>query len=114
MVPFSYTTMSYFASDNPINEATDMAGLAPTIEIAKEITDAFLPGYQDFYEDNNIKVLGFSTYPAQVLFGNAEVNESDDLKGKKVRTRSRTQAEVVEALGGSRVARPYPEVVRAA
>src|SRR5690625_1630400 len=56
VVPFGSATMSYFASDNTINEAIDLAGLAPTIEIAKEITDAFLPVYQDFYEDNNIKV----------------------------------------------------------
>src|SRR5690625_7491380 len=103
VVPFGSATMSSFASDNPINEAIDLAGLAPTIEIAKEITDAFLPVYQDFYEDNNIKVLGFSTYPAQFLFCTAEVNEWDDLNGKKVRTSSRSEAEFVEALGGSRV-----------
>ena len=113
VIPFGSATMSYFASDNPINEAIDLAGLAPTIEIAKEITDAFQPVYEDFYEDNNIKVLGFSTYPAQVLFCNAEVNVLDDIKGKKVRTSSRNQAEFVEALGGSSVTIPFPEVVPA-
>src|SRR5690625_7363343 len=109
VVPFGSATMSSFASDNPINEAIDLAGLAPTIEIAKEITDAFLPVYQDFYEDNNIKVLGFSTYPAQVLFCYAEVNELDDLKSKNVRSSSSTQAEFVEALCGSCVMYPLHE-----
>jgi len=113
VIPFGSATLSYFASDNPINEAIDLAGLTPTIETAKEITDAFQPVYEDFYEDNNIKVLGFSTYPAQVLFCNAEVNVLDDIKGKKVRTSSRTQAEFVEALGGSSVTIPFPEVVPA-
>lgn len=113
VIPFGTATMSYFASDNPINEAIDLAGLTPSIETAREITDAFLPVYQDFYDDNNIKVLGFSTYPAQVLFCNAPVEKLDDLKGKKVRTSSRTQAEFVEAVGGSSVTIPFGEVVPA-
>ncbi len=113
VIPFGSATMSYFASDNPINEAIDLAGLAPDIETARKVTDAFEPVYKDFYEDKNVKVLGFSTYAAQVLFCNAQVEELDDIKGKKVRTSSRTQAEFVEALGGSSVTIPFPEVVPA-
>ena len=113
VIPFGTATLAYFASDDPINEAIDLAGLTPSIETAREITDAFTPVYQDFYESNNIKVLGFSTYPAQVLFCNAQVDELSDLKGKKVRTSSRTQAEFVGALGGSSVTIPFGEVVPA-
>src|SRR5690606_17572309 len=101
VIPIGTATIAYFASDNPINEAIDLAGLAPDIKTAREITDAFQPAYEKFYANNNIKVLGFSTYPAQVLFCNAEVNDLSDLKGKKVRTSSRTTAEFVQALGGS-------------
>lgn len=113
VIPFGTATLAYFASDNPINEAIDLAGLAPTIEIAREITEAFKPVYEKFYEQNNVKVLGFSTYPAQVLFCNAPVEQLADLKGKKVRTSSRTQAEFVEALGGTSVTIPFGEVVPA-
>ncbi|HLR77857.1 MAG TPA: TRAP transporter substrate-binding protein [Burkholderiaceae bacterium] len=113
VLPFATATLSYFASDDPINEAIDLAGLTPSIETAREITDAFLPVYQEYYADDNIKVLGFSTYPAQVMFCNAEVNGLADLKGKKVRTSSRTQAEFVEAIGGSSVTIPFGEVVPA-
>lgn len=113
VIPFGTATLSYFSSDDPINAAIDLAGLAPTIEIAHEVTDAFTPVYEDFYADKNVKVLGFSTYPAQVLFCNAPVEKLDDLKGKKVRTSSRTQAEFVEALGGSSVTIPFGEVVPA-
>lgn len=113
VLPFGSATLSYFAGDDAINEAIDLAGLAPTIEIAREVTDAFAPVYEKFYAANGVKVLGFSTYAAQVLFCNAPVEKLSDLKGKKVRTSSRTQAEFVEAVGGSSVTIPFPEVVPA-
>lgn len=113
VVPIGTATIAYFASDNAINEAIDLAGLAPTVETAREITDAFMPAYQKFYGQNGIKVLGFSTYPAQVLFCNAKIDSLQDIKGKKVRTSSRTTAEFVEALGGSAVTLPFGEVVPA-
>src|SRR3546814_17755398 len=83
-----------------------LAGLAPDVKIAREITDVFQPVYEKFYAKNGIKVLGFSTYPAQVLFCNADINDLSDVKGKKVRTSSRTTAEFVQALGGSSVTLP--------
>ncbi|AWG33863.1 MULTISPECIES: TRAP transporter substrate-binding protein [Alcaligenes] len=113
VIPFGTATLAYFASDNSINEAIDLAGLAPDINVAKKLTDAFTPAYEQFYAKNNVKVLGFSTYPAQVLFCNGNFNGLSDLKGKKVRTSSRTQAEFVQALGGNSVTIPFGEVVPA-
>lgn len=113
VIPIGTATLAYFASDNPINEAIDLAGLAPTIKVAREVTDAFQPVYEKFYAKNNIKVLGFSTYPAQVLFCNADISSLSDIKGKKVRTSSRTTAEFVQALGGTSVTIPFGEVVPA-
>lgn len=113
VIPIGTATIAYFASDNPINEAIDLAGLAPNVKIAREITDVFQPVYEKFYAKNGIKVLGFSTYPAQVLFCNADINDLSDVKGKKVRTSSRTTAEFVQALGGSSVTIPFGEVVPA-
>lgn len=113
VIPFGTATLAYFASDNPINEAIDLAGLTPDIKTAHEVTNAFMPVYEKFYENSNIKVLGFSTYPAQVLFCNANITGLNDIKGKKVRTSSRTTAEFVQALGGSSVTIPFGEVVPA-
>lgn len=113
VVPVGSATIAYFAGDNAINEAIDLAGIAPNVETAREITEAFQPVYQKFYAPNGIKVLGFSTYPGQVLFCNAKIGSLQDLKGKKVRTSSRTTAEFVEALGGTAVTLPFGEVVPA-
>lgn len=114
VIEFGTATLSYFASDNPINEAIDLAGLAPDVKTARQVTEAFEPVYAKLYgDDAKVKLLGISTYPAQVLFCNAEIKGLADLKGKKVRTSSRTQAEFVEALGGSSVTMAFGEVVPA-
>lgn len=114
VVEFGTATLSYFASDNPINEAIDLAGLAPDVKTARQVTDAFEPVYARIYGDGaKVKVLGISPYPAQVLFCNAEIRSLADLKGKKVRTSGRSQAEFVEAMGGSSVTMAFGEVVPA-
>lgn len=113
VVPFGTATLSYFAGDNPINEAIDLAGLAPDVATARTVTEAFEPVYSDFYGKNRVKVLGISTYPAQVLFCNAPITGLADVKGKKVRTSSRTTGEFVQALGGTPVTMPFGEVVPA-
>lgn len=114
VVEFGTATLSYFASDNPINEAIDLAGLAPDVQTAREVTKAFEPVYAKLYgQGNAVKLLGISTYPAQVLFCNADIKGLADIKGKKVRTSSRTQADFVEALGGSSVTMAFGEVVPA-
>lgn len=114
VIEFGTATLVYFAGDNPINEAIDLAGLAPDVKTARQVTDAFYPVYERLYgERSRVKLLGISTYPAQVFFCNAPVRALSDLKGKKVRTSSRTQAEFVEALGGSSVTLAFAEVVPA-
>lgn len=113
VIEFGTSTLAYFAADNPINEAIDLAGLATDVKTARAVTDAFQPAYEKFYGNQGIKVLGMSTYPAQVLFCNADIKDLSSLKGKKVRTSSRTQAEFVEALGGHSVTMAFGEVVPA-
>jgi len=114
VIEFGTATLAYFASDNPINEAVDLAGLAPDAKTARAVTDAFQPVYAKFYgEGSQVKLLGISTYPAQVLFCNAPITGLADIKGKKVRTSSRTQAEFIEALGGTGVTMAFGEVVPA-
>jgi TRAP-type C4-dicarboxylate transport system substrate-binding protein len=114
VVEFGTATLSYFAGDNPINEAIDLAGLAPDVKTARQVTEAFAPVYAKMYgDDAKVRILGISTYPGQVLFCNAPIRSLADIKGKKVRTSSRTQADFVEALGGASVTMAFGEVVPA-
>ena len=114
VVEFGTATLSYFASDDPINEAVDLAGLTTDAKTQREVVNAFAPIYARHYGGaGGVKLLGLSPYPAQVLFCNAEIKSLGDLKGKKVRTSSRTQAELIEALGGTSVTLAFAEVVPA-
>ncbi|QLC72949.1 TRAP transporter substrate-binding protein [Pseudomonas sp. LPB0260] len=114
VIEFGTATLAYFASDNPINEAIDLAGLSPDADTARAVTDAFSPVYAKHYSgDSGIKLLGISTYPGQVLFCNADIQGLADIKGKRVRTSSRTQADFIEALGGTSVTMSFGEVVPA-
>jgi len=114
VVTFGGNTILYFAGDNPINEAIDISGIAPDVQTARAVTDAFASVYQKFYqEQSKIHVMGFGTYAAQVLYCNKPITGLADLKGLKVRTSGRGQAEFIEALGGTGVSLPFPEVVPA-
>ena len=74
VIEFGSATLSYFAGDNPINEAIDLAGLAPDVKTARQVTDAFTPVYAKLYGDSaKVRLLGISTYPGQVLFCNAPI-----------------------------------------
>jgi TRAP-type C4-dicarboxylate transport system substrate-binding protein len=108
------TVMGYLAADDPTNEAIDMAGLVTDVETSRKITEASKPLYDKlFLTKFNVKLLGFGTYPAQVLYCNAEIKGLADVKGKKVRVAGRSQSELIEALGATPVTMAFGEVVPA-
>jgi TRAP-type C4-dicarboxylate transport system substrate-binding protein len=113
VIEFGAATLSYFASDNPINDAVNLAGMAPSVQAERAIIEQFAPVYAKRFLKDNIKTLGFGPNPAQVLFCNAEIKSLADIKGKKVRTSSRTQADFINALEGASVNMAFAEVVPA-
>jgi hypothetical protein len=63
VIEFGTATLSYFASDNPINEAVDLAGLAADAKTARAVVDAFEPVYAKYYAaGSGIKLLGLSPF----------------------------------------------------
>ncbi len=112
VVDFGSTVLGYLAADDAMNEAIDLAGLAPDVETARRISDAFKPVLAERYASAyDIKLLGIWPYSAQVIFCNTPISRLDDLAGKKVRTANRTLAEFVETLGGTGVTMAFSEVV---
>jgi len=111
---FGAAPINYFTGDNPINEAVDLAGISPDIDIAQAVVKAFLPVYDQIYgERSNVRILGMGTHSAQVLFCNKPIGGLADLKGLKVRVSGRSQAEFMQALGATGVTLSFPEVVPA-
>jgi TRAP-type C4-dicarboxylate transport system substrate-binding protein len=108
------TVLAYLASDDPMNEAVDIAGLATDVETARRMTEVAKPMYERLFREKfGSKLLGIGTYPAQVIYCNAEIKSLADLKGKKVRVGGRSQSELMEALGASPVTMAFGEVVPA-
>jgi TRAP-type C4-dicarboxylate transport system substrate-binding protein len=108
------TVVAYLAADDPQNEAIDIAGLVTDVATARKITEASKPMYEKLFGTKfGVKLLGFGTYPAQVIYCNAELKSLADVKGKKVRVAGRSQSELVAALGGTPVTMAFGEVVPA-
>jgi len=108
------TVVAYLAADDPANEMIDIAGLLPDVASARQVTDALRPFYDKLYNEKfGVKLLGFGTYPAQVLYCNGAISGLADVKGKKVRAAGRSQSELIQALGGTPVTLAFGEVVPA-
>jgi TRAP-type C4-dicarboxylate transport system substrate-binding protein len=104
----------YLAADDPANEMIDLAGLLPDAPTARKVTDALRPYYTQLYREKfGVELLGFGTYPAQVLYCNGPLTGLGEVKGKKVRVAGRSQSELIQALGGTPVTLSFGEVVPA-
>lgn len=105
------TVMGFMAGDAPINDATDLAGLSPTIEDFRKATEAFRPVLESYYaKEQQIKVLGLWSYQAQVLYCRDELKGLADLKGRKIRTSGASQADFVGYFGASGIPMAFGEV----
>jgi len=114
VVDISTAVLGYTASDDPRNEAADLAGLAPSVEDAHAIAEAYEPVLESYFaEKYGVKVLATWPYPAQVFYCNTEIRDLSDIAGKKVRTGNRTLSEFVAALGGTGVTMAFADVIPA-
>ncbi|TRO34325.1 C4-dicarboxylate ABC transporter [Pseudomonas sp. ALS1131] len=105
---------TFVAGDDPAFEGIDLPGMAADIDTARTIANAYKPVLQQrMAERHGVKLLATVPYTAQVFFCRDEINQLDDLRGRKVRVRGRNMADLVAALGASPVTLPFAEVVTA-
>jgi TRAP-type C4-dicarboxylate transport system substrate-binding protein len=98
---FATVPLSYYTSEQPINEAVDLAGLYLDTKTMRASVQAFEPIFEKLYQSNfGLKTLGVSAGSPQLLFCRFALHALVDLKGKTVRTITRSQAEFIQALGG--------------
>lgn len=107
------TVLAYLAADDPTNEAVDIAGLITSVEQSRKATEASKAMYLTLFQKFGVKLLAAGTYPAQVLYCNAELKGLADVRGRKIRVAGRSQSELIEALGGTPVTMAFGEVVPA-
>jgi TRAP-type C4-dicarboxylate transport system substrate-binding protein len=114
VVPFGTALVSLVAGDEPEIGAMDLPGLSPDIGTLRRNVALFRPHLERILSERyGIELLGVYAYPAQVLFCARPFDGLADLQGRRIRTSSVSQSELVDALGGIPVVTPFSEIVGA-
>jgi TRAP-type C4-dicarboxylate transport system substrate-binding protein len=104
----------YVDDGGAIIEASDIAGVARSFKMSREVTDLWMPEMQKVLkEKHNATILATFTWPEQNFYCRGDIKSVADLKGKKIRVQGTSQADLVKALGASAVTIAFGEVVPA-
>jgi TRAP-type C4-dicarboxylate transport system substrate-binding protein len=105
------TQLGYISGDDPYWQGLDIMGVAPDIETAREVVEAFRETLDQRLQDKfNGKVLAIWPYGTQVFYFKEKISGLDDFKGKKIRVFSRPMADFVQYFGATGITLPFPEV----
>jgi len=111
-IPFGTLLLSQAAPRDAELAAPDLAGLNPDAASLKRTVAAFRPRLETMLrERHGAELLAVYAYPAQVLFCSKPLSGLAEVRGRRVRTSSATQADWVESLGGKAVQIPFAEIV---
>ena len=112
VIEVTSTVADYAVEDAPELEGLDMPMIAPDVETARKVAEAYKPVLADAFEQRyyGAHLLAVVPYPSQMVFCNAEIDGLSDLKGMKVRASGRTTAEFLQALGAEGITLNFSEV----
>ena len=83
---FATTVLNYNSGEVPMNEAADLVGLVGSVEELQRVVNVFRPQFSAFLEQRyGMKLLGFGSYQAQVIYCRDAFTQVADLRGRKVR-----------------------------
>lgn len=107
--------MGFLAGDTKIGVITGLPFLVGTADELKKVMVGLEPMIREDYARFGADILTWFTWPEQNFFGRGKpITTLDDFKGRKIRTTSPEQSELVKRLGGVPVSIPAPEVPSAA
>jgi TRAP-type C4-dicarboxylate transport system substrate-binding protein len=107
----SHAVLNYSSGEVPINEAVDLAGLTGSVEELQKLLEIFRPHLSaEFEKKHNLKLLGFGTYHAQVVYCREAFTGIADLKGRKIRASGASQQAFVQHIGASPLTIAFAEV----
>lgn len=89
----------------------DLPNLFPTIQIARDSIDKFLPTLSKEYESAGFKILGIGDQGFRVMSSNKKIDKLADFKGIKIRTmENKYHIAYWKALGSNPTPLPWGEV----
>lgn len=114
VVPFGYVLLGLAAAEEPLLNVLDLPVMNTDMAALRRTVDLGRPGLAQLLRDRyNVELLAIFTYPAQVMFCRRPFSGLSDLAGRRIRTSSVGQSELVSALGGVPVVIPLAETVQA-
>ena len=114
VVSFGTALLAQVVGDEPELNAVDLPTLNPDIiTLKRTVTQYRGQLHNSLLKKYGIELLAIYTYPAQVLFCATKFTTLRDLAGRKVRTSSVGQSEMMAALGAIPIQIPFASVVDA-
>jgi TRAP-type C4-dicarboxylate transport system substrate-binding protein len=114
VVPFGTALLAQVSGDEPELNAVDLPTLNPDMATLKRTVELYRQQLHDTLQKKyGIELLGIYAYPAQVLYCAQSFRTLTDLAGRKVRTSSVGQSEMMTALGAIPIVTPFSEIVNA-
>lgn len=114
VVNYGTVLLALVSADEPELNAVDLPGLSPDIQALRKTVQAYRPQLDAILKDKfNVKLLAIYTYPAQAVFCAKRFTRLQDLAGRRVRTSSVGQSEMMAGLGAVPVLLPFNEMVKA-
>lgn len=111
VVPFGTTLMSSLQTTQPHLAASDLAALSPDMAHLRQVVAASRSLLETrLRTDHHVEMLALYVYPAQVLFCRQPFVGLTDLKGRRIRVSSLTQADFFQALGASTVHTAFAQI----
>lgn len=114
VVPFGTALLAVVSADEPELNLIDLPALNPDMATLRQTVAAYRPHLQELLKNKfQIELLAIYAYPAQVLFCTSKFDGPGGLAGRRVRTSSVGQSEMMSALGAIPVVMPFAQVVSA-
>jgi TRAP-type C4-dicarboxylate transport system substrate-binding protein len=114
VVSFGNVLLGLAAGDEPELNAVDLPLLSPDIGALRQVVSLWRPRLEAVLRERfGIHLLAVYTYSPQVVFCREPFTGLADLTGRRIRTSSVGQSELVTALGGTPVVIPFSEIVPA-
>lgn len=114
VVSFGTVLVALAAADEPELNGLDLPVLNPDIAALRRVTELWRPRLTTLLRERyGVELLAIYTYPAQVVFCRNPFSGLADLAGRRVRTSSVGQSELVAGLGATPVVIPFAETTAA-
>jgi TRAP-type C4-dicarboxylate transport system substrate-binding protein len=113
VVPIGTALLALVSADEPELNAVDLPGLNPDMPALRQTVALYRPRIERILHDQfGIKLLAIYAYPAQVIFCTKPLTRLRDLAGRRIRTSSVGQSEMMAALGATPILIPFADVVQ--